>query len=73
MEEIELEEKRIVCIDCDTEFAFSIGEQAFYRAIGLIETKRCPECRAKKKEERKERKWKTKEPIMWKPQEQRET
>lgn len=41
------------CIECGQEFVFTAGEQAFYADKGLLnEPRRCPECRAKRRQER---------------------
>lgn len=49
----EFQDKTLVCQDCGKEFAFTAGEQAFYKEKGLTnEPKRCKECRDKRKAER---------------------
>ncbi len=49
--ELELEEKNILCIDCNKDFVWSIGEQTFYRDKGLKNPpKRCKECKQAKNE-----------------------
>lgn len=46
-------DKMIVCMDCGSEFAFTEGEQQFYKEKGFDnEPKRCPSCRKKKKQRR---------------------
>lgn len=71
----EMEEQKskwIECIDCGQTFEFSIGEQAFYRANGLEETKRCEKCRARKRKFKEE--WRPKWIPMeknWRPKEQK--
>ena len=47
----DLEEQTILCIDCNTNFIWSIGEQTFYRDKGLKNPpKRCKECKQAKNE-----------------------
>jgi len=45
-----MQDKKIVCKDCGTEFIFTVGEQEFYAQKGLTEPKRCKDCRIKAKE-----------------------
>lgn len=45
-----MEDKTIVCKDCNKEFTFTIGEQEFYKEKGFTnEPVRCKECRDAKK------------------------
>ena len=46
-----MEEKTIVCA-CGQSFAFTEGEQKFYEEKGFEPPKRCPACRAKRRQER---------------------
>jgi CxxC-x17-CxxC domain-containing protein len=47
-------DKTLVCSDCGREFTFTAGEQEFYSSRGLLnEPKRCPECRAARRRERR--------------------
>jgi DNA-directed RNA polymerase subunit RPC12/RpoP len=39
-------DKIIKCVDCAQEFAWTVGEQEFYKEKGLREPVRCPMCRA---------------------------
>lgn len=39
-------DKIIICQDCQSEFAWTVGEQEFYEEKGLEEPVRCPVCRA---------------------------
>ncbi len=49
--ESDFEEKSILCIDCNKDFVWSIGEQTFYRDKGLENPpKRCKECKQAKNE-----------------------
>lgn len=49
--ESDLAEKTILCIDCNTEFIWTIGEQIFFRDKGLQNPpKRCKECKQAKNE-----------------------
>ena len=46
-------DKTLTCRDCNNEFTFTEGEQAFYKEKGFEnEPQRCPECRAAKKQQR---------------------
>ena len=50
-----LVDKTLVCRDCGQEFAFTAGEQEFYRAKGFTnEPRRCPSCRRINKARRNE-------------------
>lgn len=44
-----MEEKKIICKDCNNEFIFSVGEQNFYKDKGLSDPIRCKDCRKKRK------------------------
>src|SRR2546423_15270039 len=47
------QDKRLTCVDCGTEFAFTANEQAFYAEKGFTnEPKRCPTCRQNRKASR---------------------
>ncbi|HEX2945301.1 MAG TPA: zinc-ribbon domain-containing protein [Clostridia bacterium] len=47
-------DKTLTCKDCNNEFIFSEGEQAFYKEKGFEnEPQRCPECRKAKKAQRR--------------------
>ncbi len=43
-------DKIIICKECKKEFVFTVGEQEFYVQKGLIEPKKCKECRQKAKQ-----------------------
>ena len=46
-------DKVLVCKDCNNEFTFTEGEQAFYKEKGFEnEPQRCPDCRRAKKQQR---------------------
>ena len=46
-------DKTMVCKDCQAEFLFTEGEQAFYKEKGFEnEPQRCPSCRKAKKQAR---------------------
>ncbi|HHW31625.1 MAG TPA: cytochrome C551 [Clostridiaceae bacterium] len=46
-------DKKIICKDCNSEFIFTEGEQAFYREKGFEnDPQRCPECRRARKQQR---------------------
>ena len=44
-----METKTIKCKICGAEFEWSIDEQSFYADRNLVEPKRCPACRTKRK------------------------
>jgi hypothetical protein len=46
---LRLKDKRLQCLDCGTNFTFTIGEQRYFLSKGLSEPKRCPQCREKRK------------------------
>lgn len=47
----EFEDKGILCIDCGTNFVWTVGEQAFFRDKKLLNPpKRCKECKQAKNE-----------------------
>lgn len=46
------ETKELKCVDCGEVFEFSAEEQEFYAGRGFSEPKRCPACRAAKKNAR---------------------
>ncbi len=49
--ESEFDDSSILCIDCDTEFIWTAGEQAFFRDKNLQNPpKRCKECKKAKNE-----------------------
>lgn len=48
-------DKTLVCKDCQKEFVFTEGEQAFYKEKGFEnEPQRCPDCRRARKTERRQ-------------------
>lgn len=50
-EKPEFEDKNIPCIDCQTVFIWTVGEQKFYRDKGLQNPpKRCKDCKKAKNE-----------------------
>ena len=49
-------DKTIVCRDCEKEFLFTEGEQAFYKEKGFEnDPVRCPECRKARKAQKMNR------------------
>ena len=43
-------DKTLICKDCQKEFVFTEGEQAFYKEKGFEnEPQRCPDCRKARK------------------------
>jgi len=43
-----MEDRTITCIQCDTEFNFTVHEQQRYERMGFDDPKRCSDCRRKK-------------------------
>jgi CxxC-x17-CxxC domain-containing protein len=49
--EMEIQDLNIVCVDCEDEFVWTIGEQVFFRDKGLLNPpKRCKPCKQAKNE-----------------------
>lgn len=48
-------DKTLVCIDCNAEFNFTEGEQAFYQERGFQDPARCPGCRSVRKQQKQNR------------------
>jgi len=49
---MEIQDKTLTCSECGLEFVFTEGEQKFYQEKGFThEPKRCKECRARKKDD----------------------
>ncbi len=47
-------DKTLSCKDCNSEFVFTEGEQAFYQEKGFEnEPQRCPDCRSARKAQRR--------------------
>jgi CxxC-x17-CxxC domain-containing protein len=46
-------DERLTCIDCGTEFVFTVGEQQFFATKGFQnKPNRCPDCRTARKNAR---------------------
>jgi hypothetical protein len=45
----DFQDKFITCCECQDEFLFSAGEQAYFTSKGLNEPKRCKACRQYRK------------------------
>ena len=43
------EDKQLTCVDCESIFLFTKGEQYYFASKGLVEPKRCSRCREKRK------------------------
>ena len=43
------QDKTLVCCDCNQPFTFTAGEQLYYFERGLIQTRRCPDCRERRR------------------------
>lgn len=50
MEKIKFIDKPLTCVDCEEEFIFSAGEQAYFQSKQLSVPRRCPECRRRRRE-----------------------
>ena len=49
---VKMADKTIVCKDCEKDFIFTEGEQAFYKEKGFEnEPQRCPDCRRARKQQ----------------------
>jgi len=45
---MELQDKRIKCVNCGREFVFTVGQQLYFREKGFTnEPKRCKDCKIK--------------------------
>ena len=45
-----MEDKKIICKDCGSEFVFTVGEQEFYKEKGFDnDPVRCADCRRARK------------------------
>ena len=42
----------LTCNDCQSQFTFTEGEQAFFKERGFTPPVRCPECRRRRKAEK---------------------
>lgn len=49
----DFQDQQLTCADCGADFTFEAAEQAFYADKGFSAPKRCPNCREKKKAERR--------------------
>lgn len=49
----DFQDQQMTCADCGAEYTFAASEQAFYADKGFSAPKRCPDCRQKKKDERR--------------------
>lgn len=59
-------DKVLICKDCNTEFVFTEGEQAFYKEKGFEnEPQRCPECRRARKLARNNRAGRENGNVSW--------
>ena len=45
-------DRTMTCADCGQEFSFSASEQQFYTDRGFSDPRRCPSCRAQRKQAR---------------------
>ena len=51
---IEYQDKELICIECQLPFTFRAKEQAFFAEQGFAAPKRCPVCRAERRQRRQE-------------------
>jgi DNA-directed RNA polymerase subunit RPC12/RpoP len=59
-------DKTLICKDCNAEFIFSEGEQEFYKEKGFEnEPLRCPECRRRRKQQRRQNQNRYNEGSSW--------
>ena len=59
-------DKTLSCKDCGAEFVFSEGEQEFYKEKGFEnEPLRCPECRRRRKQNRRQNTNRYEEGSSW--------
>ncbi len=49
LRKVDYQDKQLTCIDCGVSFTFTRGEQYYYASKGLVEPRRCPECRLRRK------------------------
>ena len=50
---MDYEDKTLNCSDCDADFTFTASEQEFFASKGFVnEPRRCPDCRAARKQQR---------------------
>ena len=48
-----MEDRKIICKDCNKEFTFTVGEQEFFKEKGFEnDPVRCPDCRRARKAEK---------------------
>lgn len=47
--ELDLKDEKIKCLDCDKDFIFTTGEQRYFLSKDLSPPKRCPECRTRRR------------------------
>ena len=45
MEQEQLKDVTLTCVDCNTDFTFTANEQSYFRNKCLLPPKRCPSCR----------------------------
>jgi uncharacterized protein with PIN domain len=46
--EMTMENKTIICIQCEGEFEFTVTDQLRYKKMNFDEPRRCPDCRKNK-------------------------
>lgn len=48
-DKMELVDRWLICVECEREFVFEIGEQKYFQLNALQIPKRCPLCRIKRR------------------------
>lgn len=56
-----MEDKNLICEDCNQEFVFTASEQEFFQEKGFSAPKRCKACREKRKEDKRNNKFSKRE------------
>lgn len=56
---MDFQDRTLQCGECGADFVFQAREQQFYADKGFGDPKRCPDCRRKKKDERRANQKKT--------------
>jgi DNA replicative helicase MCM subunit Mcm2 (Cdc46/Mcm family) len=46
-----MQDRTLTCCDCGEEFIFPVKDQEFYKEKGFSDPKRCPKCRAARKQQ----------------------
>lgn len=49
MEDLNYTDRTLTCVQCNTDFTFSVDDQQFHAGRGYQDPKRCPTCRAERR------------------------